>query len=401
MKVIVFLLFTCVYSVEAQVSWQLHVIDNSSSGADGVKISDINHDKKPDIVTGWEEGGYTKLYLHPGVQNVKEKWPAIAVGKTPNVEDAVFADMDNDGNPDIVSCTENHSEKIFVHWNSGKNQLSPENWKQEVLPASDRLMQWMYAVPLQLDHKNGMDLIAAGKNENAAIGWFESPTNPKILKDWKWHEISPVGWVMSILLKDMDADGDKDIIISDRRGVLQACRWLENPGVGEAQNQPWESHLIGAKNLEVMFMCMADLNKDGLEEAIVPESTNNTVKVYYRKDKSGNQWHEKSIPIPEITGKAKSIEVGDLNMDGVPDFMLSTETRGQIKNGIIWLNGNYLENPELYDWQIVSGKYISKFDKVELLDLDEDGDLDVLICEENFGDESKGLGVIWFENPVK
>ena len=401
MKNILLLLFALILSVQAQSQWKIHVIDNFSSGADGVKLADINHDGLPDITTGWEEGGYTKLYLHPGLNSVKEKWPTVIVGKTPDVEDAVFADLNNDGKLDVISCSEGSTKKIFVHWNSGDNVLYPTNWKQEVLPASDGLMMWMYAEPLQIDNKNGVDLVAAGKNENAAIGWFESPENPDKLSDWKWHEISPVGWVMSIIRKDMDNDGDSDIVISDRRGVLQGCRWLENPGVGEAQKLPWKNHFIGAENLEVMFMCMADLDKDGRDEAIVAECTKNTVKIYSWKNNPGNQWEEKSIPIPEFTGKAKSIEVGDLNNDGVPDFILSTETRGQVKNGIIWLNGKYLENPELFDWQIISDKHISKFDKVELIDFDNDGDLDVLICEENFGEKSEGLGVVWYENPCK
>ncbi len=94
---------------------------------------------------------------------------------------------------------------------------------------------------------------------------------------------------------------------------------------------------------------MADLDKDGRDEAIVAECTKNTVKIYSWKNNPGNQWEEKSIPNPDFTGKTKSIEVGDINNDGIPDFVLSTETRGQVKNGIIWLNGKYLENPELFD----------------------------------------------------
>jgi hypothetical protein len=53
------------------------------------------------------------------------------------------------------------------------------------------------------------------------------------------------------------------------------------------------------------------------------------------------------------------------------------------------------------DWQIVSGNYILKYDKAELIELDENGDLDVLICEKNFGDDSNGLVVSWYENEVQ
>ena len=388
-------------SAQAQSPWKLHVIDNSLSGADGVKLADINNDNRLDIVTGWEEGGITKLYLQPEAKMVEEKWPVVILGKTPDVEDAVFADMNNNGKPDVVSCSEGVTKKIFVHWNLGKNVLQPENWKQEVLPASDGLMMWMYAEPLQVDKRYGIDLIAAGKNENAALGWFEAPDKAGKLSNWKWHPISPVGWVMSILKKDMDNDGDTDILITDRRGILRGCRWLENPGPGEAQAKSWKNHFIGVQNLEAMFMCMIDINGDGLEDAIVAERTNNTIKICTRVDQQGLLWKEQSIPIPASTGNAKSVGVGDIDLDGIYDFIVSTETGKQVKNGLIWLNGKSLTVSKKAEWQNISERHISKYDKVELIDLDRDGDLDVLICEENFGANSDGLGVVWYENPFK
>jgi len=389
------------FSIQAQSQWKHHIIDNSLSGADGVKLADVNEDGRLDIATGWEEGGLTKLYLQPPTQLVKEKWLAVVVGKTPDVEDAVLADMNNDGKLDIVSCSEGETKRIFFHWNLGKAIADPGNWNQEVLPASDGSMQWMYAEPLQVDGRNGIDLIAAGKIKNGELAWFKAPEKAGELRDWKWHPISPVGWVMSILKKDMDNDGDTDIVISDRRGNLQGCRWLENPGQGEAQKQSWKNHFIGVQNLEAMFMCMADLNGDGLEDAVVAERTHNTIKIFKREGIQGNRWKEQSIQIPASTGNAKSVGVGDINMDGHIDYVVSTETGDQIKNGLIWLNGKSLNASEILEWQNISEKHISKYDKVELVDLDKDGDLDVLICEENFGENSKGLGVVWYENPVK
>ncbi len=92
------------------------------------------------------------------------------------------------------------------------------------------------------------------------------------------------------------------------------------------------------------------------------------------------------------------MEVGDIDGDGVMDLVYSTETQGLEKIGLAWLNGKDLQKPRV-PFRSISGIHNAKYDKAELLDLDQDGDLDVLICEENFGPNSKGLGVIWYENP--
>ena len=253
--------------------WQRHTIDDSSDGADGVKLFDMNGDGRLDIATGWEEGGITRLYLHPGKDRVKETWPAVTVGATPAVEDAVFADMDGDGRPEIVACTEKGAEKIFVHYAPETDLLDPKQWRQASLPAAEGRMMWMYAEPLQVDGKYGIDLVAGGKGEHAALGWFEAPKQAADLAAWKWHEITPLGWVMSIILRDMDQDGDMDIVITDRYGALRGCRWLENPGPGARQQRAWKSHMIGGAGREVMFMTMADLDGDGVEEVLVAEKS--------------------------------------------------------------------------------------------------------------------------------
>ncbi len=381
--------------------WKIHTIDNFGSGADGVKLGDINGDGLPDIVTGWEESGITKLYLNPGKGKVKEKWPLVTVGNTPNVEDAVFVDMNGDGMLDIVSCTEGKTRKIFVQFAPKNNLLDSAAWQQSVLPASAGRMMWMYAEPLQLDGKNGIDLIAAGKNENSQIGWFEAPEDGGDLAQWQWHPISSMGWAMSIILRDMNSDGNMDIVVSDRRDKLRGCRWLENPGPGEGQKKPWKNHDIGGQNAQVMFMTMGDVDLDGNEEAMVTDYDTHHIYIFKRQNDAGTKWSEKVYAISEETGTGKSVEVGDVNGDGTPDLVLSANTHNKNIIGLGWIDGKTLAESDMLHLQPISRKDNYKYDRVRLLDIDQDSDLDILICEENNGAESRGLGVVWYENPLK
>jgi len=51
----------------------------------------------------------------------------------------------------------------------------------------------------------------------------------------------------------------------------------------------------------------------------------------------------------------------------------------------------------------LSGPDGIKFDRIELMDVDGDGDLDLLTCEERHRSKENpkltGLGVFWYENP--
>jgi hypothetical protein len=378
--------------------WPMHVIDNSSRGADGVRLADVNKDGLMDIATGWEQGGITRVYLHPGYGNVEKQWPAVTVGQTPAVEDAVFVDLDNDGAVDVVSSCQGSAKKIFIHWApQGKGcYLDPAGWRSETFCACDGLTQWMFAVATQMDGKNGVDVIAGGKNSGSQIGWLEAPANPRHVADYQWHSISAVGWIMSIILSDMDEDGDLDVVITDRFGRMRGCRWLENPGPGPHQYQQWRNHFIGGKGREVMFAELADLGEDALEDIVVAVRPKSILYIS-RLDTTGLSWKQREVDLPDSAGTAKAVAVGDIDEDGCKDIVFTCENaRG--KCGVGWLS--YKSDTTGKEWahhDISGNKRGIKYDRVELLDLDGDRDLDVLTCEEN--QDGVGLGVIWYENP--
>jgi len=118
--------------------WMRHTIDNSSKGADGVRLMDVNGDGLLDVATGWEEGGVVRVYINPGPKKSKAEWPAVTVGKVKSVEDAVFFDVDNDGAIDVVSSCEGKTKAIYVHWapKDKSKYLDESAWTTEAFPAT-------------------------------------------------------------------------------------------------------------------------------------------------------------------------------------------------------------------------------------------------------------------------
>jgi len=374
--------------------WTRHAVDTSSRGADGVKLMDVNGDKLPDIVTGWEEGGLVRVYLNPGPAKVRDNWPAVTVGKVGNLEDAVFADLDGDGNVDVISAAEGGTKRISIHWapKDPADYLKADKWTTAALPASLG-KQWMFIEPAQLDGKCGLDFVAGAKNAGASIGWFQAPPDPRDANAWTYHKLRDAGWIMSIFMTDMNADGKPDILFSDRKGKRTGAFWMENPGPGEALTKPWPEHPIGGLGKECMFLQRADLDGDGRADIVMPVKSKDILFLRSLDDK-GLSWDSTTIAMPATCGRAKGIGVGDIDLNGKADLVFSCESATPPLSGVMRMGR---EGPaEAAKWKAhdISGPEGVKYDLVVLIDLDHDGDLDVLTCE-----EARNLGVIWYENP--
>jgi hypothetical protein len=379
--------------------WKRHLIDDASRGADGARLMDINGDGLPDVTTGWEEGGQVRVCLNPGKGKVRQRWPSVMVGKVGAPEDAVFADLDGDGAIDVVSSCEGRTNAVFVHWAppDGKRLLDPAAWKTEPIPTVQNMCQWMFCEPMQIDGKDGLDLVVGGKNKNGQIGWLEAPANPRNLAEWKFHPLLKAGWVMSLVAADMNGDKHADVVVSDRRGKNSGCLWLENPGPGAEQYKPWPVHRIGPTGDEVMFLEVADLDKDGKHDVLVPTFDR---KLHFYRQRTPTEWEQRRIAFPPGTGSGKAVRVADLDLDGKLDIVLACANAKGL-HGIVWMNYGKSALDEVWTVHDISGLDGIKFDLIQLVDLDGDGDLDVLNSEEAAAGAGRGLGVVWYENPAR
>ncbi|MDG1893613.1 MAG: VCBS repeat-containing protein [Fuerstiella sp.] len=391
-RVVLFLLATGSTAAMAGEPWTLHTVDNASRGADGVRLADVDKDGRPDIVTGWEEGGKIRICFQPDASAIRQPWPSIQVGSVKSPEDAVFADVNGDGWLDVVSSCEGKQQAVFFHLNPGhvasrKRTRESAAWKTQVVSASVDYTRWMFCEPL-----DDRSLIFGSKEPNAQVTLWDlaAPDDHA-----RFRDLRESGWIMSLRRFDVDDDGDDDIVYSDRKGAFRSVGWLENPSTSKPA--AWKDHLIGGKDLEVMFLDIAGF--DG-KLTVACNTRNGYVLLLTPGTNVTEPWNASRIPHPEGVGGGKGIALGDVNNDDQIDLACTCE-HADGKVGVYWLSGASTDTtngdgPQQWDFNDISGKATGiKFDRIELLDLDQDGDLDLLTCEER-----DNLGVIWYENPA-
>ena len=380
--------------------WKRHTIDSSSKaagklGADGVRLADVNGDGLLDITTGWEQGGAIVVYQNPGPAKARAAWPSVTVGRVVSPEDAMFIDLDNDGNLDVVSSCEGSARTMYIHWAPPKrgDYWNPNSWRTEAIPVTKGMQLWMFAAPARLDCRGAAELFVSSKGGNASIGFLVRKDPDSLARDaggFEYVKLRSAGWIMSLEPLDMDGDGDTDLIYSDRRGAKRGVGWLENPGSATIRKPTaWKDHLLGGQGKEVMFLDAADL--DGDDDMDIVCTTRSQQLLIFKK--ADTKWDVDTLPNPYGLPHGKAVAIGDVNEDGRPDLVHTTNTGGNRKvPGVSWL-----EQAES-KWAVhnIGGSVGVKFDLIELVDLDKDGDLDAITCE-----ESDNLGVFWYENPLK
>lgn len=400
-----------------ELPWTRHVIDDSSRGADGVKLGDVNADGQPDIVTPWEEGGVIRVYIDPGSDQVRNRWPAVTVGRVGHPEDAVFADLDRDGSLEVVSCCEGSTRAIFIHRLTDPERLHDETaWETERIAAADG-RQWMQCLPIALP-LGRTALVIGSKGKDAILGvLLPARMEPLSASPWQLIPIAEASWIMSIEPTSDDSPQVGDIVfdqhqtaiprptqtethilVSDRRGAQRGVsHWsLSHDPLTPDETLAKKKRNLGGKQHEVMFVAAGPLNHvslaGGTPDVVVATSGGPILRLH-------GSGRSTQIPMPPGTGTGKAVAIADLNGDGRRDIAVSCENaKGKI--GVFWLEQSsqidLMDDAGRWQFHDISGLEGTKFDRIELLDLDGDGDLDLLTCE-----EAEGLGVVWYENPLK
>ncbi len=268
------------------------------------------------------------------------------------------SDIDSDGDHDIVSATGDFFEednKIVWHESDGDG-----NFKNHTITNNEKVV--MDIASADLDQDGDIDIVASSWDK---FFWFENDGN----QNFSNHTISTqLSYPIDLEVEDINRDGAMDIAacLNGKDKVV----WYKNDG-----SENFTRMIVDSSFNEVNGLFVEDLNKDGYKD-VVATSTIAFEMIYYK-----NNGHDSFISNLISRDKHRNIGEGDFDQDGEIDIVTSFTFDDEIS----WFQNDGQENFSEYN---VTNQTVD-VDGVLPLDLDSDGDLDIV---------SASNEVYWHEN---
>ncbi len=328
--------------------WRRHIIETdlpwNSVFVDG---GDLDGDNRPDlIVGGW-------WYSNPGA--LDGSWMRRAIGP-PLDNMAAVHDFDGDGDLDILGTDGRVSGEDF-------------SWAEND-GAGDFTIRGITHPPLGGDFLQGtsVDQVIAGGQIEVVLSWHNGATGTAMFSvpgdpttaSWPLATISAATNKEAVPTGDLDGDGDVDIHLGDR--------WLRQESGGAFSTQPGVTLTGGVPDRVVL----GDLDGDTDLDVVIGVEFG-TRLVWGESRSNGSIWVEHEIA---TDFDYFSVDIADIDGDGDLDVVGGAhQGSGEVSiyandgSGALWVT--HVVDPG-------DSSQIDHHDGTQLVDMDRDGDLDVI-----------------------
>ena len=334
----------------------VHQIESTADWPTSLIPTDWDGDGDLDVVSVAGRDNKINWYENDGNQSFSQHTLIVGI----DANDIEIADIDNDGDMDIVA-----SSYIFVDGIKWFENINYESFVEHLVNTGS----YNSIFVSDIDDDGNDDIIVASHGglswwRNNGIGTF---TGFSIFG-------TGLGYVQDAYAIDMDGDDDVDIVAACNNGVA----WFANNG-----SETFTTNILNTDDGALYSLHVSDLNGDSNLDIITVDYGNNSVNWYESSGGSSPTFIKESLNSDEVSNPSSIVTV---DIDGDWDIDVITACN----NGLaIHDNDGATDSPTFTTKFILpnSGQNIS-----HAVDLDGDGDMDLLTA--NYATNK----IAWHEN---
>ena len=340
----------------ANPAWTAADIATSADGADSVYVADMDGDGDLDIVSASFRDDTIAWYENDGASN--PSWTAANIATSADhARDVFVADMDGDGDLDIVSAS---YVDDTIAWYENDGAADP-SWTAANIAITADGAESVYVA--DMDGDGDLDIVSASDLDDT-IAWYENDgaADPS----WTAANIATsADGAHGVYVADMDGDGDLDIVSASR--LDDTIAWYENDG---AADPSWAATNIATSADAAQSVYVADMDGDGDLDIVSASRADDTIAWYENDGAADPTWT--AADIATSADGAQSVYVADMDGDGDLDIVsASTED-----DTIAWYENDGAADPTWTAADIATSA--DGADSVYVADMDGDGDLDIV-----------------------
>jgi len=259
------------------------------NGPRGVAVQDMDGDGKPDIISA-NFGDSTVSVLRnistPGTITTNSFEPAVAFATGTDPQNVVVADIDGDGQPDLVTVDNNYYG-ASPGFSVLRNTSALGNMAFDSHVDFPGLVDTFWVAVGDVDGDGKPDVVIGSQDGNQgggkSVSVYRNTSTPGIIttNSFAPHvDFYATNWVNSVALADLNGDGKLDVAAALQILSSQMDVFLNTSTPGVITNNSLASPLVFGSGYNPVAIAVGDLNGDGRPDIAFVNSYDNTLSIY-------------------------------------------------------------------------------------------------------------------------